>query len=66
MGGIFSPSQPSQPAPVAVPQPVIEPVVEEADVEQRDIGAIDKLRRRQQQPSLLQLLSDGGRSPTIL
>lgn len=66
MGGIFSPKPPSQAAPVAVAEPVIEPLLEETNVDERDIDSIDRMRRRRPQSSLLELLSTGGSSPTIL
>ena len=60
MGGLISPKQPQQ---------TVQPIIEEEapEVEQRDVNDIDALRRRRQQPSLLEILSDGSQtSPTIL
>ena len=56
---------PQQPTPAPVVQQVEPDILAEPELE-RDVSEIDRIRRRQRQPSLIDLLSDGIQSPTIL
>lgn len=66
IGNLLSP--PSQPQQMMQPEPEIfeEDDLLSDDVEERDVEAIDRARRRKARPSLLQLLQQDSDSPTLL